>query len=158
MRDNDLTIRALDRIDEGERDASLERKSRRGRRVKVTRMRSVKGQPNGKRGSCAAEGCTADTWERKPYCADHLDNLPEVARVKAILATDPVQPVYFDILMLLDRFGGHLEFMQLKRDVGAPHEHVVAALERLEREGRVSVTETLSGARKNATKVISLLG
>jgi hypothetical protein len=117
-----------------------------------------------KRGDCGVVGCPGTTTGNKPYCLDHLDELPYVRRLKGEIArrdgeasgavpADPEGPTAAEILRLLAMLGP-MSPGRLSREVELAPKLVEKLVQGLEARGAVAVAivRTDGGRRRRVVK------
>jgi hypothetical protein len=100
------------------------------------------------RGECQAKGCLQTTTANKPYCLDHLDELPYVRQLMAEIARreasggdlDPKGPEADELLLQLSVHGA-MTLPRLGREIEIPPERLLRLVRVLEKAGRVRVIE-----------------
>lgn len=100
------------------------------------------------RGQCSHPGCSETTTSSKPFCIQHIEELPyvkklleEIARRESLLGdSDPSGPDAADVLRQLDVHGA-MTLPRLAREIELVPERLMKILRALEAAGRVSVIE-----------------
>ncbi|MEZ0229579.1 MAG: hypothetical protein ACAI25_13195 [Planctomycetota bacterium] len=99
------------------------------------------------RGDCLHTGCSQTTTGNKPYCLDHLDELPyvrnlieEIARREARSDNDPDGPDAADVLRQLGVHGA-MTLPRLSREIELVPERLLKLIRALQAAGRVRLIE-----------------
>jgi hypothetical protein len=147
--------RVIDRIDHGMPESHR----------RYTRHRREKGGAPLVRGigvgvTCSKEGCSKATTERKPYCSDHVDELPHARAVLAMLDDSRVRACA-DVLLTLESHGSALSRGRLHQLVcsmsGYETKVFDDVLGQLAREGRISLV-SVKKRNGQVVQTVNLLG
>jgi len=137
------------------------------RRQIVAQLEQSRRSRESQRGVCSHPGCRESTTANKPYCLEHIDELPyvkqllqEIARREATGGeTDPTGPDAADVLRQLDVHGA-MTLPRLAREIELPPERLMKLLRALQTAGRVALLELRDdrGKRRRIVQPISSTG